>query len=119
MHVDWLKNKSTMNLEAEDVLELPTGNESNKVEEEATHVDVDKKKTNENIVREMRKLESWFNPQATKIVDEFDCGREIVFEQVNLALLTTSLTKEPSNFEEAISCENKDDQKAWKVCSYF
>jgi hypothetical protein len=28
MHVDWLKNKSTMNLEEEDVLELPTGNES-------------------------------------------------------------------------------------------
>jgi hypothetical protein len=108
MHVDWLKNKSTMNLEEEDVLELPTGNESNKVEEEATHVNVNKKKkTNEKIVREMRKLESWFNPQATKIVDELDRGREIVFEQVNLALLTTSLTKEPSSFEEAINCENK------------
>jgi hypothetical protein len=58
-----------------------------------------KKKTNEKIVREMRKSESWFNPQATKIVDEFDRGREIVLEQVNLALLTTSLTKEPSSFE--------------------
>jgi hypothetical protein len=59
MHVDWLKNKSTMNLEEEDILELPTGNESNKVEEEATNVDVDKKKkTNEKIVCEMRKLES-------------------------------------------------------------
>jgi hypothetical protein len=57
MDVDWLKNKSTMNLEEEDVLELPTGNESNKVKEEATNVDVDKKKkTNEKIVREMRKL---------------------------------------------------------------
>jgi hypothetical protein len=31
-----------------------------------------------------------------------------------LALLTTSFTKEPSSFEEAINCENKDDQKAWK-----
>jgi hypothetical protein len=110
-----LKNKSTTNLEEEDVLELPKGNESNKVEEEATNVDVYKKqKTNEKIVREMRKLESWFNPQATKIVDGFDRGREIVLEQVNLALLTTSLTKEPCSFEEAINCENKDDQKAWK-----
>jgi hypothetical protein len=62
----------------------------------------------------MRKLESWFNPQATKIVDELDHGREIVLEQVNLALLTTSFTKEPSSFEEAINYENKDDQKAWK-----
>jgi predicted transcriptional regulator len=62
----------------------------------------------------MRKLESWFNPQETKIVDELDRGREIVLEQVNLALLTTSFTKEPSSFEEAIDCENKDVQKAWK-----
>jgi hypothetical protein len=31
-----------------------------------------------------------------------------------LALLTTSFTKELSSFEEAINCENKDDQKAWK-----
>jgi hypothetical protein len=115
MHVDWSKNKSTTNLEEEDVLEIPTGNESNKGEEKATNVDVDKKKkTNEKIVREMRKLESWFNPQATRIVDEFDRGREIVLEQVNLALLTTSFTKEPSNFEESVNCENKDDQKAWK-----
>jgi hypothetical protein len=99
-----LKNKSTTNLEEEDFLELPTGNESNKVEEEATNVDVDKeKKTNEKIVREMRKLKSWFNPQATKIVDEFHRGRDIVLEQVNLVLLTTSLSKEPSSFEEAIN----------------
>jgi hypothetical protein len=50
MHVDWLKNKLTTNLEEEDVLELPTGNESNKDEEEATNVDVDKKKkTNEKL----------------------------------------------------------------------
>jgi hypothetical protein len=118
MYVDWLKNKSTTNLEEEDVLELPTGNESNKVEEEATNVNADmKKKTNERIVREMRKLESWLNPQATKIVDEFDRGREIVLEQVNLALLTTSLTKEPSNFEEAINCENKESESDTPVTS--
>jgi hypothetical protein len=46
----------------------------------------------------MRKSESWFNPQATKIVDAFDCGREIVLEQVNLALLTTSFTKRNGDF---------------------
>jgi hypothetical protein len=96
MHVDWFKNKSTTKLEEEDVLELSTCNESNKVKEEAAHVDVDKKKkTNEKILREMRKLESWFNPQATKIVDELDHGREIVLEQVNLALLTLLLLKNP------------------------
>jgi hypothetical protein len=82
--MDLLKNKSTTNLQEKDVLELPTGNESNKIEEEATNVDVDMtKNTNERIVREMRKFESCFNPQATKIVDEFDGGRKIVLEQVN------------------------------------
>jgi hypothetical protein len=52
-------------------------------------------KTNEKIVREMRKLESWFNPQGTRIVDKVDPGRDIVLEQVNLALLTTFLLKNP------------------------
>jgi hypothetical protein len=64
MHADSLKNKLKTNLEEDNVLELPTGNESNKVEKETTNVDVDKKKkkTNEKILLGMRKLESWFNP---------------------------------------------------------
>ena len=62
----------------------------------------------------MKKLESWFNPQATKALDDYNRGREILLEQVNLALFTTAMTKEPTNYEEALNCEKKEDQIAWK-----
>jgi hypothetical protein len=32
-----------------------------------------------------------------------------------LALFTTAFVKEPSSFEEAINCEKKEDQDAWKI----
>jgi hypothetical protein len=96
-------------------VELPIRNEVKKIEEAVPTVDENaKKNTSERVVREMKKLESWFNPQATKVIEDYDCGREISLEQVNLALFTTALIKEPSSFEEAINCERKEDQDAWK-----
>jgi hypothetical protein len=41
--------------------------------------------------RAMKKLESWFNPQATKVVEDYNDGREMIFDQVNLALFSTEL----------------------------
>jgi hypothetical protein len=40
-------------------------------------------------------------------------GRLFLNKSIWLFLLI-SFTKEPSSFEEAINCENKDDQNAWK-----
>jgi hypothetical protein len=78
MHKDWLKNKLMMITEGEDVVELPIGNEVKKIEEAVTNVDENaKKNTSERIVREMKKLESWFNPQATKVIWENTLMREI------------------------------------------
>ncbi len=96
-------------------MELPIGNERNKVEEAVPNVDKNSKKdANERVIREMKRLESWFNPQKTKVIEDYNCGREILLEQVNLALFTTAFIKEPSSFEEAINCERKEDQDAWK-----
>jgi hypothetical protein len=114
MHKDWLKNK-LMTITEEDVVELPIGNERNKVEEAVPNVDENAKKNeNERVIREMKRLESWFNPQATKFIEEYDCGREISLEQVNLALFTTVFIKEPSSFEVAINCEKREYQDALK-----
>jgi hypothetical protein len=96
MHKDWLKIKFMSIIEEEDVVELPTGNENKKFEETAPDVDENPKKNiNERVVCEMRKLESWFNPQATKVIEDYDHGRELSLEQVNLALFTPALVKEP------------------------
>jgi Reverse transcriptase (RNA-dependent DNA polymerase)/gag-polypeptide of LTR copia-type/Zinc knuckle len=115
MQKDWLKNKLMTIIEEEDVMELPIGNERNNVEEAIPNVDeIAKKKANNRVVREMKKLESWFNPQATKVIEDYDRGRAISLEQVNLALFTTAFIKEPSSFEEAVNCEKQEDQDAWK-----
>jgi hypothetical protein len=43
----------------------------------------DKKNTNERVIRAMKKLESWFNPEATKVMEDYNHGRETFLEQVN------------------------------------
>jgi hypothetical protein len=66
------------------------------------------------VFRPMRKLESWFNPQATKAVEVYNHGREMTLDQVNLALFFTVIIKEPTTYEEAINSEQKEDQIKWK-----
>jgi hypothetical protein len=48
----------------------------------------------------MRKLESWFNPEATKEVEDYSHGREMILDQVNLALFSTVMIKEPITYED-------------------
>jgi hypothetical protein len=58
----------------------------------------------------MRKSESWFNPQITKEVKDYNHGREMTLDQVNLALFSTKIIKEPTTYEEEINSEQKEDQ---------
>jgi hypothetical protein len=58
----------------------------------------------------MRKLESWFNPQSIKVVEDYNHEREITFDQVNLALFSTEIIKEQKTYEEAINSEQKEDR---------
>ena len=39
----------------------------------------------------MHRLESSFNPEATKIVEDVKHGREVMLDQVNLALLSGTI----------------------------
>jgi hypothetical protein len=58
----------------------------------------------------MRKLESWFNPEATKAVEDYSHEREMTLDQVNLSLFSTVTVKERTTYEEAINSEKKEDQ---------
>jgi hypothetical protein len=51
----------------------------------------------------MKKSEMWFNQQATKLV-AYNHGRKIKLDQINLALFSTEIIKEPKTYEEAINC---------------
>jgi hypothetical protein len=62
----------------------------------------------------MKKLESWFNPQAIKVVEDYNHEREITLDQVHLALFSAEINKVPTIYEEAIHSEQKEDQMKWK-----
>jgi hypothetical protein len=66
------------------------------------------------VFRDVKKLESWFNPQANKAVESYNHGREMTLDQVNLALYSTEIVKEPTTYEEAIKNEQKEEQIKWK-----
>jgi hypothetical protein len=58
----------------------------------------------------MKKLESWFNSQATKAVVYYNRGREMILDQVDLALFSTDIVKEQATYEEEINNEQKEDK---------
>jgi hypothetical protein len=64
------------------------------------------------VFRAMRKLESWFIPQATKVLEDYNHGREITLDQANF--FSTVIIKGPTTYEEAINNEQKEDQIKWK-----
>jgi FtsZ-interacting cell division protein YlmF len=112
---DWKQNKATIFNVEDDILELPTGVDKVKLIENATKENEDKKnKSEKKVFRAMRKLESWFNPEATKAVEDYSHGREMTLDQVNSALFYTVTVKEPTTYEEAINGEKKEDQIKWK-----
>jgi hypothetical protein len=54
------------------------------------------------LYRQLRQLESSFNPDAAKLVDQIEQGREILLDQVNLALISGMvINEEPTTIEQA------------------
>ena len=46
-------------------------------------------------------MKSWFNPEATKAVEDYEQGRDINLSEANIALISTNLVNEPVSFDEA------------------
>jgi hypothetical protein len=83
------ENKPTIFNVEDDILELRTGVDKVKLTENATKENEDENnKSDKNVIRAMRKSESWFNPEATKVVEDYSHGREMTLDQVNLALFS-------------------------------
>jgi hypothetical protein len=62
------------------------------------------------VYREMRLLESSFNPEDSTVLQNIVQGREILLEQSNVTLFSgIVIDEEPSSFDEAW---NHDDAKA-------
>jgi hypothetical protein len=109
------KIKTTISTAEDDTIELLTGIDIRTLISNSTKHNEEKLKDTDNkVFRAMKILESWFNPQATKAVENYNHRREMTLEQVNLALFSTKIIKEPTTYEEAINSEQKEDQVKWK-----
>jgi hypothetical protein len=64
---------------------------------------------------QMKQLESSFNPEASKIIDDLEQGREILLDQVNLALFGGYIEKEPRTFDEDWNCKDPVNHEKWRM----
>jgi hypothetical protein len=67
------------------------------------------------VYREMKKLESSYNPDITRIVDDVDQGRKIILNQPNIALFRGATQFKPKNFEQAWNHNDAKDQEKWRI----
>jgi hypothetical protein len=94
---EWKNNKTTISTAEDDTIELPTGIDKKKLITNATKDNEDESsKSDKKVYRAMRKLESWLNPQATKVVLDYNHGSEMTLDQFNLAMFSTDIVKDPT-----------------------
>jgi hypothetical protein len=53
-------------------------------------------------------------PRSYQSGRKLQSGKEITLDQVDLALFSTVIIKKSTTYEEAINCEQKEDQIKWK-----
>jgi hypothetical protein len=63
---------------------------------------------------QMKHLESSFNPEASKIIESIDQGREIILDQANIALFSGGIQVEPTNCYQARDHQDPEDQEKWR-----
>jgi hypothetical protein len=68
------------------------------------------------IYKQMRHLESSFNPDATQVVEQFEQGREILFDHANVALFSGRvINEEPTTFNQAWNHEDPKVRENWRA----
>ena len=117
LYKDWILNKSTIvkDLDDEDdVLEI--WKSKNSIEDIQQSDDVIDSNNNQNkrVYRQLKQLKSWFNPEATKAVEDYEQGRDINLSEANIALISTNLVNEPVSFDEAWNNEDLKEQLKWR-----
>jgi hypothetical protein len=111
---EWKNNKTTIFTAEDHDIELSTDIDKRKLITNATKNNEEGNESDKKVIGAMRKSESWFNPQATKTVEDYNHRREMTLDQVNLDLFSTEIIKEPTTYEEAMNSEQKEDQIKWK-----
>jgi hypothetical protein len=83
---EWKDSKVTISNVEDDTIELLTGVDKIKLTKNVTKETEDESnKFDKKVFRAMRKLESWFKPEATRAIENYNHGRKMALDQVNLA----------------------------------
>jgi Reverse transcriptase (RNA-dependent DNA polymerase) len=68
------------------------------------------------LYRQLKRLESSFNPEASKIIENIEQGREIQLDQVNFALFSASASElEPTSFNDAWNHTDPKNRELWEI----
>ena len=62
------------------------------------------------VLNEMKKLQDWFNPDASRIVDASNSGRKMILDQADIALTRLEGPKEPVSFDEVFNHPDMDSR---------
>jgi hypothetical protein len=104
VYKDWKdqKDKKKNEVDDEDDVVEPKIQAANKTQKEVQEEKVLDKQERAKVYRNLRQLESSFNPEAAKIVERIEQGREILLDHANFAFFGVgTVEKEPTIFEEA------------------
>jgi hypothetical protein len=61
----------------------------------------------------MKKLQVWFNPEASRIVESLQSGREMILDQADTAMMMLEGPMEPGNFDQAHNHSYLDSRTKW------
>jgi hypothetical protein len=75
---EWKNNKTTISTAEDGTIELQNGVDKRKLAKTVTKdIEDEDNESDMKVFRAIKKLESWFNPQATKVVEDYNHVREM------------------------------------------
>jgi hypothetical protein len=79
-----------------------------------TTVDSEEKSPDPKFLYEMKKLQGWFNPEASRIVESLKSGREKIINQDELTMMMLEGPMEPGSSDEAYNHSDLDSRAIWR-----
>jgi hypothetical protein len=117
VHKDWKDQKDNKKSEVDnddDTVESKI-QAANKTQVEFQEEKVLDEQKRAKFYRNLRQLESSFNPEAAKIVERIEKGREILIDHANFVFIGVgTVEREATNFEETWNHDDPRSQEKWR-----
>jgi hypothetical protein len=118
---DWCKNKVSSNdndkdKDIGDSMEeyVILNTKESSIEKDQVTQEINQK-IKRKVYREFKQLESSYNPDATRIINDIEQGRDIILDQANIVLFSRGTQFEPTNFEQDWSYKVAKDREKWRM----